>query len=43
MTSIDEMDILYYFEVLAYRNKNIDSKTGNNKEQDVYIDQVAWL
>ncbi|AEB77632.1 hypothetical protein [Clostridium botulinum] len=43
MTDIDNMDIFYYFEVLAYRNKKADSKTGSKKEEDVYIDQVNWL
>lgn len=38
MTDIDNMDILYYFEVLTYRNSK-----GNEKEQDVYIDQIGWL
>lgn len=43
MTAIDEMDIFYYFDVLAYRNKNIDSTTWKRREDDVYIDQVSWL
>ncbi|EPY2286643.1 hypothetical protein ACXAT6_003922 [Clostridium sporogenes] len=43
MIDIDNMDIFYYFDVLAYRNKTIDSKTGKRKEEDVYIDQIGWL
>ncbi|WP_278247907.1 hypothetical protein [Clostridium botulinum] len=42
MIDIDNMDIFYYFDVLAYRNKT-NSKTGKRKEEDVYIDQVSWL
>lgn len=38
MSDIDGMDIFYYFEVLAYRNKK-----GNKKDEDVFIDQVNWL
>lgn len=43
MTDIDNMDIFYYFDVLAYRLKNIDEETGKKKEEDIYVDQVSWL
>lgn len=34
MTDVDEMDILFYFELLAHKQKNKNSK------QTGYIDQV---
>lgn len=37
MRDIDEMDIFYYFDILAYKIKKIE------KEEDFYIDQVGWL
>ncbi|MEG2787343.1 MAG: hypothetical protein RR942_05925 [Romboutsia sp.] len=40
MTDVDNMDIFYYFEVLAYK---INFKNNKEKEEEVYIDQVSWL
>lgn len=44
MCDVDNMDIFYYLEVLAYRIKN--NPNDNNKkekEKEVYIDEVSWL
>lgn len=34
MRDIDEMDIFYYFKIIAFKLKE------NGKEQKVYIDQI---
>lgn len=39
ISEVDNMDICYYFEVLAYRNKNLSSQSNDKKEEDIYIDQ----
>jgi len=39
---IDNMDIFYYFDILAYRLKDNPSRRAG-VEKDVYIDEVGWL
>lgn len=42
MVDIDNMDIFYYLDILAYMKEN--KKDNNNpNENDVYIDQISWL
>ncbi|MCB4305125.1 hypothetical protein LGK37_16755 [Clostridioides difficile] len=42
MVDIDNMDIFYYLDILAYMKKNKSDK-NNPAENDVYIDQLSWL
>ena len=42
MCDVDDMDILYYLDVLAYRIQSKDNK-DDKKEKDVYIDELGWL
>ncbi|MEJ4051082.1 hypothetical protein [Clostridioides difficile] len=42
MVDIDNMDIFYYLDILAYMKKNKSDKNNPN-ENDVYIDQISWL
>ncbi|EMQ1360372.1 hypothetical protein KLN18_18510 [Clostridioides difficile] len=42
MVDIDNMDIFYYLDILAYMKKNKSDK-NNASENDVYIDQLSWL
>ncbi|MBH7898440.1 hypothetical protein I6A73_11585 [Clostridioides difficile] len=42
MVDIDNMDIFYYLDILAYMKKNKSDKNNPN-ENDVYIDQLSWL
>ncbi|MGG7163794.1 hypothetical protein [Clostridium ihumii] len=39
MNDIDDMDIFYYIDVLAYTSKN----NKEEKEKEIYIDQCGWL
>ncbi|HDG7529088.1 TPA: hypothetical protein PFR81_003641 [Clostridioides difficile] len=42
MVDIDNMDIFYYLDILAYMKENKKDKNNPN-ENNVYIDQLSWL
>ncbi|ENY8694382.1 hypothetical protein KLM92_18815 [Clostridioides difficile] len=42
MVDIDNIDIFYYLDILAYMKEN-KKDNNNSNENDVYIDQLSWL